>query len=540
MQSVMKHNFSHLTKTSVNRSKFNRSHGWKGTFNAGELIPIFVDEILPGDTFKLKTSAFGRLNTPIFPLMDNMYLDTHYFFVPTRLVWDNFQKFMGEQDNPGDSTDFLIPQITAAPGTPYAENSLPDYFGIPTGVNDLEVNSLPFRAYYRIWNEWFRDENLQESNDLGLEKGDGPDLSTLPPSRRGKRFDYFTSCLPWPQKFQSIDLPLGGTAPVVGIGTPTFSATNGEFTDDLFGSRQPSGLSGENMFAPQTQGTGTQAWKEVEWGTDTALEADLGNATAATINQLRQAFTLQQYFERDARGGTRYTEKILSHFGVHSPDQRLQRPEFLGGGSTPINITPIANTADIASVGGNGTVGELGAMGTVSVRNHGFTKSFVEHGYVIGLASVRADLTYQQGLNKMWSREDELDFYWPSFAKIGEQAVLNKEIYTQEDTVLDPDTQEPINESVFGYQERYAEYRYKPSTITGRFRSNSTLPLDQWHLSQDFETLPVLGATFIQEQPPIDRVVAVPSEPDFIMDVFHDLQCARPMPLNGIPGLTRM
>ncbi|AXL14578.1 major capsid protein [Microviridae sp.] len=531
MKSVMAHSFAQAPSASIPRSKFNRSHGWKGTFNAGELVPIFCDEILPGDTFRLNTSAFARMATPIFPIMDNMYLDTHYFFVPSRLVWDNFQKFMGEQNSPGDSTDYLVPTISNAPGTGFEEGSLPDYLGVPTKINDLSINALPIRAYYRIWNEWFRDENLQDANTIGLEKGDGPDVSTVPLSKRGKRHDYFTSCLPWPQKGPSIDLPLGGSAPVVGIGTPTFSAINGEFTDDLFGSRQPSGLSGENMFAPQTQGTGTQTWKEVEWGTDTALQADLGNATAATINQLRQAFTLQQYFEKDARGGTRYTEKIRSHFGVTSPDQRLQRPEFLGGGTTPINITPIANTADIASVGGNGTVGELGAMATINLRNHGFTKSFVEHGYVIGVASVRADLTYQKGLEKMWSRQDELEFYWPTFAKIGEQAVLNKEIYTQGTTA---------DEDVFGYQERYGEYRYKPSLITGQFRSNATTTLDQWHLSQDFASLPVLGQTFIQENPPIDRVVAVPSEPAFIMDVYHDLQCARPMPVHGIPGLNRM
>ncbi|AXL15016.1 major capsid protein [Microviridae sp.] len=531
MKSVMAHTFSQAPNASIPRSSFNRSHGWKGTFDAGNLVPIFVDEVLPGDTFNLRTSAFARMATPIFPIMDNMHLDTHYFFVPTRLVWENFEKFMGQQDNPGDSTDYLVPQLSPDPGTPFGEGTVADYMGIPTGITDLPVNALPIRAYYRIWNEWFRDENLQNSSPRGLERGDGPDLSSVPLVKRGKRHDYFTSCLPWPQKGPSIDLPLGGTAPVNSIGAPTFKDSAGGFVANrtLQGDFFTVDTTKDNAFFSSDPGDPT-GQLTMEWD-NPSLEADLGNATAATINQLRQAFTLQQYFEKDARGGTRYTEKIRSHFGVTSPDQRLQRPEFLGGGSTPINITPIANTADIASVGGNGTVGELGAMATVNLNNHGFTKSFVEHGYVIGVASVRADLTYQKGLDKMWSRQDELEFYWPTFAKIGEQAVLNKEIYTQGT---------PTDEEVFGYQERYGEYRYKPSVITGQFRSNAATPLDQWHLSQDFLTLPVLGDTFIQENPPVGRVVAVPSEPHFIMDVYHNLKCARPMPLFGIPGLDRM
>lgn len=519
MRSVMAHQFSQIPRAEIQRSSFNRSHGYKTTFDSGYLVPFYIDEVLPGDTFNLKCTLFARLATPIVPFMDNMFMETFFFFVPNRLLWDNWQKFNGEQENPGDSTDFLIPTIKNTGS--FTVGGIADYFGIPTGVNNLEVNALPFRAYNLIYNEWFRDENLQDS--LPVEKGDGPDdVANYNLVRRGKRHDYFTSSLPWPQKGPGVEIPLGTSAPVLGfknISVPNLVTVPGNvivsesFSGDgrILTTASPYSASKSTVNALSTDVSG--------------VYADLTTATAYTINSLRQAFQVQRLYERDARGGTRYTEILRAHFGVVSPDARLQRPEYLGGSSSPININPVQQTSATDSTSPQGN---LAAFGLTSSKIHGFTKSFVEHGYIIGLVNVRADLTYQQGLQRLWSRQTRFDFYWPALAHLGEQAVLNKEIYAQ-GTAADDD--------VFGYQERYAEYRYYPSLITGKFRSTYAQPLDMWHLSQKFDSLPTLSAQFIEDNPPVSRVIAVQDEPQFLLDTYFSLNCVRPMPVYSVPGL---
>lgn len=526
-RSVNVHQFAMIPRSDVPRSSFKIQSAYKTTFDAGYLIPVYVDEVLPGDTVNLKMTAFTRLTTPIYPIMDNMHMETFWFFVPNRLVWEHWQAFMGERwPNPDSSIDYLIPQ-QVSPAGGYDVNSLQDYMGLPTkgqvaADKTVSHSALFLRAYNLIWNEWFRDENLQNSATVDL--GDGPDdVSNYKLLRRGKRHDYFTSALPWPQKGNSVSLPLTGNAPVVSNGERIYftRGTDG-FTNFLEAQENVIAMSG-------VHGGGIQA---VRFGSQTGLVADLSAVTAATINQLRQSFQIQRLLERDARGGTRYTEILRSHFGVVSPDARLQRPEYLGGGHSPVNINPIAQTSGSGATGTTAPLGTLGAMGTSLVQGHGFSQSFVEHGMIIGLVNVRADLTYQQGLHKMWSRSTRYDFYFPVFAHLGEQAVLNKEIYVTGDADQD--------NGVFGYQERWAEYRYRPSQITGQFRSTYSNTLDGWHLAQKFANLPALNADFIQDNPPIDRILAVGDKAlgsQFYFDAFFDVIKVRPLPMYSVPGL---
>lgn len=552
---VNQSHFAMIPQANIRRSVFDRSHVYKTTFNEGALIPYFVDEVIPGDTFTLNPVEFCRLATPVVPFMDNIYIESFFFFVPSRLVYDKWVNLCGEQENPEDSTDYLVPTVSL---TGDMTNKLPDYMGLACAsgtFKNVSVNCLPFRCYWTIWNEWFRDENLQKS--VKVSKGEtntvlepmghstaNPNYG-LPsgvtnwfdPAPRGKRYDYFTGALPWPQKGPAVDLPLGRTADLIVDDNAALIMPAGYLDYTSRSSSRGSGFfptnlalnalstSGFDNYETNTiRGVGGDA-QNFPLNAIRGVNVDLSSATSVTINSLRQAFMLQRYYEIDARGGTRYTEKLQAHFGVTNPDARLQRSEFLGSHSSMININPVTQTSSTDSTTPQGN---LAAYGLNAQRYHAFTKSFSEFGYIIGLINVRADLTYQQGVNKMWLRSDVLDFYWPSFAHLGEQVIENIEIYCQGN---DDD------KKVFGYQERYAEYRYKPSLITGQFRSTYNEPLDIWHLSQKFATLPTLSDEFIQDHPPISRVVAVPSYPHFLLDVKFNLKCIRPMPMYGIPGM---
>jgi len=528
MKSIMTHAFANLPNVEIQRSSFDRSHGYKTTFDAGYLIPFFVDEALPGDTFSVNITGFARLATPIYPLMDNMFMETFFFAVPNRLVWINWKKFMGEQVNPGDHIDYTVPMLhdVTANGKNFANGTIFDYLGIPTKIDaQFDFSALPLRAYNLIYNEWFRDENLQDSVTVNTGDTD-TDATVYTILRRGKRHDYFTSALPWTQKGDDVLLSLGDTAPVLGIGkyNSDWDASNKsvwESGTNIAQTYNPQRLIGDSASANYFYIEKDPSLNSSPW-----IRADLSNAIGPSVNELREAIQIQRLLEKDARSGTRYTEIIQAHFGVSSPDMRLQRPEYLGGGSSPIHITPVPNTT------GANTPGKLSAYGLVGFSGHGFTKSFTEHTILIGIINVRADLTYQYGLNKMWTRETRYDFYWPTLAHLGEQAILNKELYLDATSVGNNEYNE-----VFGYQERYSEYRYKPSMITGIFRSNDATSLDAWHLALEFAGTPTLDETFIVDDPPIDRVIATPTEPHFLFDSYIQMRCARPMPVYSIPGL---
>nr|QJB20109.1 MAG: major capsid protein [Microvirus sp.] len=520
------HSFAQIPDVNIGRSQFDRSFSIKDTFDFDYLIPIFVDEVLPGDTFNLTMNTFARLATQVVPVMDNMYIDYFFFFVPNRLTYNKWEQLNGAQANPDDTIDYIMPTMPFPAGGPEVD-SIFDKFGLPTDVAaGYELpNTLPLRCYNRIWSDWFKDQNLQDDVVQNVDEGpDAPaDYALL---KRNKAHDYFTSCLPWPQKGDAIDMPLGSTAPVKGVGWTGTTGVPGATANV----RESGDLVGTRNYT-YSLNTGSNFWTEMTSANTTTarptIYADLSAATAATVNQFRQAIMIQSLLELDARGGTRYVEILRAHFGVISPDFRLQRSEYLGGGKSPINVNPVAQNAPTS---GSNALGQLAAYATSSATsrdNIGFTKSFVEHGYIIGLACARADITYQQGLNRMWSRSTRYDFFWPKLQQLGEQEVLTKEIYL-DGTATD--------EEVFGYQERYAEYRYKPSEIHGRFRSQFATPLDMWHLAQEFSAAPTLNDEFIEQNTPIERAIAIDTEPDILFDCYFQLRCARPMLTYSVPA----
>lgn len=590
LPSVMKNRFATVPTANIKRSSFDRSHAYKTTFSVDWLTPVFIDEILPGDTFSLTSTHLCRLTTLVQPLMDNLRLDLQFFYVPNRLLWDNWEDFItgGDQpvawtgENPNDK--LFLPQAISTESTGYDENSIYDYFGLPTKVAGYRHCVLPLRAYNLIWNEYYRDQNLQES--LPVWTGDAdPKVDPITGEestadnavpyvyklmKRNKRYDYFTSALPGLQKGPAVAIGIAGgdsgRLPVHGLSVAVnaLSDNSGYYyaasqtqqnlmtADGLVTKVAPVGGTSSNWNIGNTSIQGasyTGALSQLQqtpavYGIAASnppsenfpIYVDLGAASSVTINALRNAITLQQWFEKNARYGTRYIEHIQGHFSVHAGDYRLQRPVFLGGSKNFISINPTVQSSSTDSTSPQGNLAAY-ALSTDSKRL--FTKSFVEHGWIIGLASVTADLTYQQGLDRMWSRFSKYDFYWPTFAHLGEQPVYNKEIYCQSDSVVDSNGVAQ-NDLPFGYQERYAEYRYKPSKITGLFRSNATGTLDSWHLSQNFANLPTLNMTFIESNTPIDRVLAVPDQPDILADFYFSLRCVRPMPVYSVPGLRRL
>lgn len=536
---VMAHSYAHVPDNSVPRSTFVDYVGAKTTMDAGYLVPVKVIEIYPGDTFQVWVDGSARLATPITPYMDNQHFELHAHFCPNRLNWEHWENFMGAREPDPDSTiDYVIPQIVAPASVGAANGTLWDYMGYPTQVANLSASALPFRMYSLMYNQWYRDENLQDSIPHDIDDS-ASDYTDYVLQRRGKRKDYFTSCLPEPQKGAAVDIPLLGTAPITGIGfngTATLgtNATVRETNDNSV------------VYANYAQSTGGNPLILMNGNNASTSQpqifADLSAASGASINDFRLAVATQQLLEIDMRGGTRYVELLKAHFNVISPDFRLQRVEFLGGISASVVVTPVAQTSET----GTTPLANLAAIGTVGFSHrHLFTKSFVEHGILMIIATVRADLNYQQGLNRSWSRRTRYDFYFPTFANLGEQAVLNKEIYAQGPGAVNPSTSVAYDEEVFGYQEPWGDLRMIPSTITGQFRSNYAQTLDIWHLAQYFTALPTLNDEFIVEDPPVDRIKAVEggeetTYPDYLVDLTFMMKMTRELPLYGKPGLHKL
>ncbi len=549
--------FSLNPHVDISRSRFDRSASVKTSFNVGDIVPFYVEEVLPGDTFQVKSSKVVRMQTLLTPMMDNVYLDTYYFFVPNRLVWQHWKEFCGENTESAwiPETEYNVPQLVSPASTGWTVGSIADYFGIPTGVPGLSVNALPFRAYALIMNEWFRDQNLQDPLVVPLDDSTVTGVNTgtfvTDVAKGGKPYiaskyhDYFTSCLPSPQKGPDVVIPVaqGGDLPVVGNGkalslTDNVNTTLGAYfvngltlRNTAFGS-VPGTTGGTSYSGSGSVGVPTKAQLGNNLENSGLIALASGNAQAATINQLRLAFQIQKFYEQQARGGSRYTEVVRSFFGVTSPDARLQRPEYLGGNRIPINVNQVIQQSGTESTGT--PQGTVVGMSQTTDSHDDFMKSFTEHGFIIGVLCARYDHTYQQGLNRMWSRKDKFDYYWPVFANIGEQAVKNKEIFATGSKSGSKD------DEVFGYQEAWADYRYKPSQVTGEMRSQYEKSLDVWHLADDYAQLPTLSDSWIREDKSnVDRVLAVTSKVShqLFADIYVTNYATRPMPMYSVPGL---
>jgi hypothetical protein len=551
------------TNIDIRRSTFDRSHSLKTSFNVGDIVPFFVDEVLPGDTFNVDTSKVVRLQTLLTPVMDNIYLDTYFFFVPNRLTWSHWKQFNGENIESAwiPQTEYEIPQITAPASGGWSVGTIADYLGVPTGVPNLSVSALPFRAYALIMNEWFRDENLSDPLVVPVDDATiaGVNTGTFVtdvckgglPYKAAKYHDYFTSCLPSPQKGPDVTIPVAsaGNLPVVPRSDSVVSFLDGTFaqigradTGAVFETSGSTSTPAPYFSRNISRGLDVDSDPAVNSFSGSSVFTNLwavadGNAASATINQLRMAFQIQKLYEKDARGGSRYIEILKSHFGVTSPDARLQRPEYLGGNRVPININQVVQQSATAS--GETAQGTVTGMSVTTDTHSDFTKSFTEHGFVIGVMVARYDHTYQQGLERFWSRKDRFDYYWPVFANIGEQAVKNKEIFAQGPGVKDS-AGAVIDDQVFGYQEAWADYRYKPSRVTGEMRSQYAQSLDVWHLADDYTALPMLSDSWIREDKAnVDRVLAVTSSVSnqLFADIYIKNRTTRPMPMYSIPGL---
>lgn len=562
----------------MKRSRFTRPSSLKTTFNVGDIVPIYVDEVLPGDTFEIKTSKVVRLQTLLTPVMDNIYLDTYFFFVPNRLVWEHWKNFMGENTESAwvSSTEYEIPQITAPSGG-WNVGTIADYLGVRTGVANYSVNALPFRSYALICNEWFRDQNLMDPLSIPTDDTTVTGVNTDTyvtdvakggaPYKASKYHDYFTSALPSPQKGPAVSIPVAmGQAALNFPVVPSASfndpdvfpvGTNGKPYNVMFYDKKFDNPIYSNKYYYGFDNSGG-SWANISVTSEPTSSIEMSgvrdsipsnlvavpeglNITVGTINELRMAFAMQKMYERDALGGSRYVEIIKSHFNVNCPDYRLQRPEYLGGNRIPLNINQVIQQSATQSQSGLTTTpqGTVTAMSCTTDRHSDFRKSFTEHGYIIGVCVARYDHTYQQGTERLWSRKDRFDFYDPIFANIGEQAIKNKEIYTQGSSVVDSDGN-VVDDQVFGYQEAWAEYRYKPNRVTGEMRSDYLSSLDKWHLGDDYNSLPSLSASWVREDKSnVDRVLAVQSSVSnqLFADLYFDVKCTRIMPLYSVPGL---